>query len=261
MRRALAQARVRRSSLGIGLALVLLGTLALGGVSGRGAAAQDDPGTPTAGASTTTTVTVGGRGVVTIEPDTASVVVGVEVFEPTLSEAQAEATRQMTAVTDAILAAGLEERDIQTVNYSVNIVYEYDANGTPERIEGFQVSNQVSIRIRDLDTLGSLLDAVVAEGANTIYGISFFVDDPTAAASQARIAAVRDARRKADELAEAAGMSVARIITITESNAPPPTPEVFAGAAADVAESAARVPIQTGTSEVAVDVQVTYELR
>ena len=204
------------------------------------------------------TVYVNGQGVVTVAPDTASVIVGVNIIEKTLSEAQAKATTQMTAVIDALKAAGIDEKDIQTVNYSVNILQNYDSNGNPATIEGFQVSNQVNVTVRDLAQLGTILDTVVGQGANAIYGISFFVNDPSAAASQARTLAVQDAKRKADELAAAAGMTVGRIISISETYSPQPMPVDFARAEAQ--DAAAAVPIQAGTTAITVDVQVTYEL-
>lgn len=247
-----------RTGLLAGLAIALLAMAALG-AGGTGRAAAQGEGTPTPG-GTPPTISVGGHGAVTIAPDTAVVTIGVDVFQPDLSEAQAQATNLMEAVTQTILDAGIDEEDVQTVNYSVNVIYRYDTQGRQDGIDGFQVSNQVSVKVRDLDQLGELLDAVVAEGANSIHGISFLVDDPTAAASQARRAAVEDARRKAEELAEAAGMQVGRILSITEGYSPLPVPLPFGGAADMAQESAARVPIQVGSSEVAVDVQVTYEL-
>ncbi|HKG26700.1 MAG TPA: SIMPL domain-containing protein [Thermomicrobiales bacterium] len=236
--------------------LALLGAASIGAFGGGGASAQD--GTPTAGGEVPATVYVNGEGVVTIAPDTASVIVGVNVIEKTLSEAQAKATDQMTAVIAALKAAGIDEKDIQTVNYSVNILQNYDTNGNPATIEGYQVSNQVNVTVRDLDKLGSILDTVVVQGANAIYGISFYVDDPSAAASQARKLAVQDAKKKADELAAAAGMKAGRVISISETYAPPPVPVAYGRA--EAADSAAAVPIQSGTSAVTVDVQVTYEM-
>ena len=162
--------------------VALLGAAAIGAIGSRGAVAQDA--TPTA--STPATVSVSGTGIVTIEPDTASVVVGVNIIEATLSEAQAKATTQMMAVIEALKAAGIDEKDIQTVNYSVNIIQDYDQNGNPATIRGFQVSNQVNVTVRNLDKLGSILDTVVAQGANAIYGVTFYRDDPSSAATQAR---------------------------------------------------------------------------
>ena len=228
---------------------------------GGDAAAQDDRATPVV-TPPPATMSVSGHGAVTLEPDTASVVLGVTINAETLSAAQAEATTKMEAITAAVRAAGVEERDIQTTNYSVNVIYDYDNNGNPNRVIGYGVSNQMAVKVRDLDAVGSLLDAVVAEGANQIHGIGFFVEDTGAAASQARTLAVEDAMRKADELAAAAGLEVARVTYITESSSPPPAP-YYAGAGADMAESAPRaaVPIQAGSSEVSVDVQISFELR
>lgn len=244
-------------NLGLVVAVVaLIGAASVGVYGVRGSAAQDA--TPPASAGgTLATVSVSGNGVVTIAPDTASVVVGVNIIEATLSSAQEKATTQMTAVLDALKKAGIAEKDIQTINYSVNIIQSYDQNGTPGVIKGFQVSNQVSVTIRDISKLGSILDTVVAQGANAIYGISFSVGDPSTAASQARTLAVKNAKKKADELAAAAGMKVGRVLSITETTSPSPAPVAYGRAEAS---ANAAVPVQPGTTTVSVDVQVTYEL-
>ncbi|MEA2584191.1 MAG: uncharacterized protein QOF33_2276 [Thermomicrobiales bacterium] len=245
---------------GLGLlsaVIALLGAASFGVFGVKGSAAQDatpPPGT----AQNPATVYVSGNGTVTITPNTASVIVGVNIVEKTLSSAQEKATMQMTAVIDALKAAGIDEKDIQTVNYSVNILQDYDQNGNPMTINGYQVSNQVNVTVRDLDKLGSILDTVVGQGANAIYGISFYVDDPSTAASQARTLAVEDAKKKADELAAAAGMKVGRILSISETYSPSPMPMPYGRAAAE--DAAMSVPIQAGTTTVQVQVQVTYEL-
>jgi uncharacterized protein YggE len=251
----------KRLALGAGLIALAVALVVVGsGRRGGGAAAQNDVATPAVTPTPPATMSVSGHGSVSMVPDTASVVLGVTTNETTLSEAQAEATAAMEAIIAAVKAAGVEDRDIQTTNFSVNIIYDYDDSGYPTRIIGYEVSNQVAVKVRDLDSLGALLDAVVAAGANTIYGISFFVDDPSAANSQARQLAVEDALAKANELAAAAGLEVARVTYITESYSAPPAP-YYAGAADAAAESAARVPIQAGSTEVAVDVQMSFELR
>jgi uncharacterized protein YggE len=196
--------------------------------------------------------------VVTTQPDTASVIVGVNIIDKTLSAAQEKATTAMTDVIAALKEAGIAERDIQTVNYSVNILQNYDSNGNPATIEGFQVTNQVNVTVRDLAALGSILDTVVGKGANAIYGISFYIDDPSAAATQARTLAVQDAKKKADELAAAAGMTVGRILSISESYSYSPMP--YMGGRAEAADMASAVPIQAGTTAIQIDVQVVYEL-
>ncbi len=247
-------------SLLILLVTALLGTVILGGVTrGSAASAQGVTGTPGPSDEEPSSVSVGGHGSVILEPDTASIVLGVDIIDTTLLAAQAQATEQMNAILKAVTDAGIAEKDVQTINYSVNLVRDFDDEGNPTRVIEYQVSNQVSIKVRDLDTLGTLLDAVVKAGANNVYGISFFVDDPSEAASQARRLAVRDARAKADEMAAEVGMRIGRVLTMFESSAPPPAPQVFDARAAGQAASEA-VPVQTGTSEIAVDVQITYEL-
>lgn len=238
------------------LAIVALCGGILAGITGKASA---QVATPVAGDGPAT-VSVNGHGSVLVPPDTASVVVGIDVLRETLSEAQTEATTQMTAVIDALKAAGVAEDDIQTVNYSVNILRDYDPQtGSPGPVTGFQVSNQVNVTVRNIDELGALLDTVVGQGANSIYGISFYVADPTEAASAARKLAVDDATAKARELAEAAGITLGRVVHISEGFTQPPMPLVYRESAAmDAAGSA--VPIQTGSSEIAVDVQMTFEL-
>jgi len=243
---------------------VLIGALAMTALGGASRVKAQDTGTPPSGYGTPTpsTIYVSGQGRVKIDPDTALVTIGVDVLKPTLAEAQTDATAQMTAIIDAVKAAGVADDDIKTVNFSVNIIRDYDENGNPAEIQGFQISNQVEITIRDTGQLGELLDQAVGQGANNIYGISFFVEDTSAAASQAREQAVRDATTKANELATAAGMTVSRVMSISENYAPPPIPVDYdmAGAADMARSEAAPVPVQTGTFEVMVDVQMTFEI-
>lgn len=219
------------------------------------ASAQDA--TPAAG-STPATVSVSGVGTVTVIPDTASVQLGVTVTEETLAAAQTSASTQMEAVIAAVKAAGVEDKDIQTSTYYVSVVQNYDSNGNPSEVTSFQVQNQVNVVIRDIAKVGDVLDGAVAAGANTIYGVNFYVDDSTAAASQARKLAVEDAHQRAQELAEAAGMTVGPVVSITEGYSSGP---IYGKGGAGMAESAApSTPIQAGTSTVEVDVTVIYQL-
>ena len=150
------------------------------------------------------TITVNGRGTVTVAPDSASIVVGVDVTGDTLVETREESAQRMTAVLDTVEVAGIADDQVQTVNYSINVINEWDDQGRLQGVSGYQVSNQVQIVTQDLDGLGSLIDALVESGANTIYSINFFSSDATAALSQARVIAVADATTKATELAAAA---------------------------------------------------------
>lgn len=233
------------------VALIGAGTMQFG----RGARAQEATPAPE---TMTATVSVNGTGLVTTTPDAASISVGVNVIQGTLTEAQALASTQMTAVIDALKAAGIEAKDIQTTNYSVNIIQDYDTNGYPARITGFQVNNQANVIVRDLTKLGAILDTAVAEGANSIYGISFMVSDTAAATSQARKLAIENATRKAEEIAAATGSTLGRIISVSESYSSYPVPYAMDNVARE--EAAMSVPIEGGVASVSVDIQMVFEL-
>ncbi len=219
------------------------------------ASAQDA--SPAAGA-TPATVSVSGVGIVTTTPDTASIQLGMTVTQPTLADAQNQASTQMQAVLDALVAAGVEEKDIQTSSYYVSVVQNYDSNGNPSEVTNFQVQNMVNVVVRDIDNVGPILDSAVAAGANTVYGVNFYLDDSSAATSEARALAVQDAEKRAQELAAAAGMTLGPVVSITEGYSSGPIYGKGGGAMA--AESAAPAPIQAGTTTIQVDVTVVYQL-
>ena len=241
--------------------LALAGALASGVIGGAGIATAQEMGTPESGmAAGMPTVSVSGHGSVNVPPDTASVNIGVDVIKPTLDEAQDQATAQATAVIEALKAAGIADEDIQTEYYSVNIMRDYSENADPTLITGFEIINQLRVTVRDTDTLGEILDAAVNAGANSIYGVTFYVDDQTAAQSDARAEAVADARTKAEELAAAAEMTLGPVIAISEGTTPLVDPVYGMGRGGGMAAEAA-VPIETGSTTVAVDVTMTFELR
>jgi uncharacterized protein YggE len=249
--------RVRRSKqAAAGLALAGLMAFSAAGGAAK-VAAQDSP--PTAGTpgSTVSTITVNGVGNVSMTPDTASVTLGVNIFAKTLKEAQAQATDQMNAVIAELKAEGIDEKDIQTSNYSVNVNQNYDNNGTPGEVIGYTVNNQVTVTIRDLPKLGSILDKVVEKGANSIWGINFYVNDQTDAAKQARTLAVQDAQAHAEEIAAAAGGKIGKIISINETYSPSPSPVAFESQMAG--GKGGSVPVQTGSTLVTATVTITYE--
>lgn len=244
-------------------AVALAGVLATTAVGGAGIVAAQEMATPVSGvAAGIPTVSVGGHGEVNVPPDTASVNIGVDIIADTLDEAQEQATAQATAVIDALKAAGIADEDIQTEYYSVNILRDYSENADPTTITGFEIINQLRVTVRDTDQLGELLDAAVTAGANSIYGVTFYVDDQTAAASEARVEAVENAREKAEELAQAAGMTLGPVVAISEG-APPVFGPVYGmgRGGAEMAMDAAAVPVQPGSTTVAVDVTMTFELR
>jgi len=190
---------------------------------------------------------------------------GVTTQGSTAREALDANTASMAELIAALKAEGIEARDIQTSGFSVSPNYVYsdarDENGysLPPKINGYQVSNTVSVAVRDLAELGSILDKSVTVGANTINGVSFSVADPAELYNEARKSAFADARKKAELYATAAGATLGEVETIVESqgfNSPQPYPMY---ARAEMAASAP-VPVEAGEMSFAITVKVEWDL-
>ena len=248
-------ARRRSRHLGYpGFALLLLSTMVF---APGGAMAQGTP----APADNPHTISVSGTGIVTMEPDLATITIGVQNQSKSLATAQGDNTTAINSVTQVLTDGGIDKKDIQTSSYNISPVSKYDDNGNYVGITGYQVSTSLSITVRDITKVGTLLDTVVTAGANQVLGVSFSVADPSAPASQARKAAVEDARAKADELAQAAGLVVTGVISIQETSAPTPKSQDFAASSMGAAPSASReVAISPGTTDLEVDVQIVFEV-
>ena len=204
------------------------------------------------------TITVTGTGSVTLTPDLAYVYIGVQTQDASASTAMSNNTSRAQALIEAIKSFGVENKDIQTSNFSISPQPTYDDS---YNITGYTylVQNTVHVTVRDLEQLGSLLDAAFEAGANTINSISFDVADRTEAVSQARLAAVENARRQADELASATGVSIGDVQTISYYDSTPIVREYVEMRAA--ADSAMSVPIQSGSMEITTTVTIVYELK
>jgi uncharacterized protein YggE len=205
-----------------------------------------------------TLLTVSAEGQSTRTPDIASFTAGVASTGRTAGEAMTGNAAAMTRVIAALRTAGVAERDIQTSNVSLNPTYADNARQDgPPRITGYQASNSVAVRARDLKRMGSVIDALVGAGANDINGPSFGLDQPAAAQDEARLAAMRSARARAELYAKAAGLKVLRILAISESTAYAPRPMM---AMAMRAKTADITPIAAGEVDSTVTVNVQFEL-
>ena len=165
---------------------------------------------------------------------------------------------QMDKVMAAIRAAGIAERDIQTSGINLNPQYKYVENQPPS-IVGYQASNNVNVKVRDLAKLGKVLDAFVANGANQINGPSFEVDKPDEAYDEARLAALKKAQARADTYAAALGLKVRRIVSISEGGAsfPRPMPMMRAMAMDSMAKETS---VSPGEASLSVSIDVVFEL-
>ena len=204
-----------------------------------------------------TTITLTGQGSIKQAPDVAMISVGVQVEAKTAADAMSQQATQMNGVFAAVKAAGIADRDMQTGNLSLNPVYEYPNNARP-RLTGYQASNSITIKVRDLKNLGKTLDAVVKGGGNTINGISFSVDKPEQFQNDARVEAIKDAAAKADLYAKAVGYKVARIVTISEYDYSPQPPMPVMMRMQDMAAEA--TPIAAGEVALTQTVNVVFEL-
>lgn len=227
-----------------GLAGILVAVVFVtGGCAGSPLATQSD------------VVTVNGQGSVNITPDTALVQIGVEARAPQLNDALADATQRMTQVLESVRALGIDSKDISTSRIAIEPLAAPRRNeGDPVRIDGYRVGNTAQVRIRDVRSVGRVLDAVTRAGANTIGSLAFTVNDRTAVEAQARALAVRDAAAKAQQLADAAGVRLGPLLTLSEQGIGRPMP-VARGVAA-----MASMPVEPGEVEVTVVVEARYRL-
>jgi len=206
------------------------------------------------------TIAVVGEGTVTARPDMAIVSVGVVTRAPGAAEAMAQNSKAMSGVLAAAKQAGIEARDLETSRLSLQPQYSYPGQGSREapKLVGYEASNNVSIRVRVLDKLGGLLDQLVTSGANQIRGIELTLAEPGPLRDQARTAAMKDAMRKAEMLAEAAGVRIVRLFSATEDFAEPPRPMMRMSA--DAAVARAPVPVEAGEQEIRGRVTAVFEI-
>lgn len=203
---------------------------------------------------------VNGVGQSYLTPDVAYIYIGVHTESPTAADAVSANTANTTAVTDAIKKAGVAAKDISTTNFSIYPSQQYTPDG---KVSGstYMVDNTVYVTVRKIDGLGKLLDEVVSAGANSINSIQFDVADKSAAVKEARAKAVEDAKKQAQELADAAGISLGDIQSINfYENSPVPMMAGKGGGGAMDAASAA-VPIQAGQLTVSANVSITYAIK
>jgi uncharacterized protein len=214
------------------------------------------------GAKILRTISISGHGEVRVVPDLAMVSVGVSTQAASAREALDANTKSMKALIDTLKKAGIEDRDMATSNFSVGPRVDYDSgksSNQPPKIVGYDVNNMVTITVRKIEDLGELLDVAVSTGSNTINGISFGVSKPDAMLTEARKAAVADARSKAEIYAAAGGFKLGNIITLNEGVSYQPPPPYLAQSARAKSDDA--VPIAQGEQSLTIDVSITYEIQ
>lgn len=200
------------------------------------------------------TVTVSGAGIVSAPPDQAEITTGVVTQAPTAAQALAANSQAMERLLQALGGLGIAPRDVQTTNISVSPQRRPGKEGRPLEITGYEVTNQVRVKVRDLARLGRVLDQQVGQGANLVYGIQFGIQEPAPLLDEARKRAMADARAKAELYAAATSTKLGRVLAVQEAGTVSPRLEM-----APRVMSAA-VPVAPGEQEIHASVTVTFTL-
>ena len=204
-------------------------------------------------------ITVSATGEVSQAPDRASVAAGVVTQAKTADAAMSANAAKMSKAFEELRAAGIKEKNIRTSQMSLNPRYDYKDRRSP-KIDGYEVRNTVSATSEDLEKVGPMLDALVKAGVNNINGVSFSINDPEAATSEARDKAVKAAKAKAEAMASAAGVSLGKLTAISENSRGGFRPQPVAFARAEALQSAP-TPIAAGEQNLSVTVNLTYEIK
>lgn len=205
------------------------------------------------------TIVVNGLGESSAAPDMAIISIGVSAEGETAGAALREANARMKSTIDALKKDGIAPKDLQTSNLSLQARYDYEPRNSPPKLIGYTAENTLTVRLRNLDKAGAVLDRTVASGANRMNGFSFGFADQSALLAEARHAAVADARQKAELYAAAAGVKLGPVMRISEGGSYGPQPI----AAERIVMSAAKadsVPIESGEQTLNATVTIVYAI-
>lgn len=205
---------------------------------------------------------VTGEGKVMAAPDIATLRLGIEAQETTVAQAQSDSAEAMNNVLAALQENGVADKDIQTQYFSIRKVTKWDREKEEEVIIGYRVTNMVTAKIRDIDNTGTIIDAVAKAGGDLtrIDNISFSVDDPSPYYEEAREKAVAEAKDKAYQLADLAGVSLGKPSYISEGTTQ--VPPIYRGGLdyAEAVPAAPETPISPGELEIRLSVQIVYAI-
>lgn len=231
--------------------VIALLAVALAGCSPGAALAGPQPGM--------NTISVTGLGRAVGDPDMARVQVGVSVANEDVGAAVAQSNQVIAELLERLAEQGIAEQDIQTTNFSIWTEEQWDPEtGQPREQRLYRVESTLQLTVREIDDLGSILETAIENGANNIHGLSFTIGDPAPLADEARAASLRDARQRAEAIAAELGLSLGRVLSVTEASGADVVP--IAEAARAMSGGAGEPPISEGSMSVSVSTEVVYEL-
>ncbi|MGH9128293.1 MAG: SIMPL domain-containing protein [Acidimicrobiales bacterium] len=235
-------------ALGVGLAVVA-------GVAGAPPATAASQG----GCSSGATVTATGSGMANAPPNLLTMQIGVQTTASSASAALARNNSEAKSLIDTLEHGGVKAADIQTSNLSINPSY---SNGSTPTVTGYQVGDDVSVRVHNLSSAGSLIDSAASKVGNDVRfdGLSFSVSDPSGPSAAARANAVHVALVEAKAMAVAAGSTLGPLCSVTDTASQPPEPQVVAGQAFAKSAAATSAPLQPGQQQFSAQVTATYKL-
>lgn len=205
-----------------------------------------------------------GTGTVYAKADIANLQVGLRTgTKSTPALATSESTKKMNDIIAALKDLGVEEKDIKTTGYNLNPVYNY-TNQKGQELIGYEVTQNLTLKIRDLSKIGDIIAKTTEKGANQIGGINFTIDDEFALKNQARELAIQKAKEKAQLIAKQSGMKLGEVKSVYESQEQAPITYAYSNAKLDMATGEAGISspeIQSGQNEIKVDVTLVYEVK
>jgi uncharacterized protein len=207
---------------------------------------------------------VTGIGELSVKPDIAILSVGIVSQEKSVAEAQAKATAAITKVMKALTGSGIAEKDIQTGSFSINQQGRWDDQKQMEIVTGYRISNMLTVKVRAIDRIGSIIDSAVEAGGDLIRinNISFSVEEPSRYYQQVREKAMNAAKTKAEDLAKLGGVNLGKPTLIQENADYTPMYRAYANAVDSIAAPAAMgsTPISAGETKITLTIQVTYSI-
>ncbi len=203
--------------------------------------------------------TVSAEGKVTTKPDIALINVGFTANSQTVSDVQNQANQTINKISADLKKLGVGEKDIQTTNY--NLQPNYDYRSPVQKISGYVINVNLAVKVRDFNKINSVIDTATADGANQIGNLSFTVEDPEQFQSQARKVAIENAKKKASEIANESGISLGKIINVSEGVSQTPRPLMMTAEKTTGLGGGTPTQIEAGSSEISVTVTLSYETR
>lgn len=205
-------------------------------------------------------IQVTGTGRARGEPDLATLNVGVNIANESISDAVQQSNQTIAEITEAIQEHGVDPADIQTTNFSIWAEEQWDPD-TGQRLPNrlYRVDSTVQINVRTVDSVGEILEASIQAGANNIYGLTFGLQDPSDLVADAREAAIADAQAKAASIAEALGLELGQVVSVMDLTGGFVYP-VFESAAMGIGGGAGEPPINEGAMSVSASVQLSFAI-